>query len=281
MSGSYLQVSGTIRAGLDGEIAELCGLSGCQGSVFHPLPDGRERVVFYLGAGMPDRAEEIRMALAALGAVEISIEEKEVEDWLEVYRRELEPFEVGRRFWIDPDPDSGKSAPSGRLRLVMEPRMAFGSGSHETTQLMLKAMEKETLLGRSVLDIGSGSGILSLAALRLGAARAVGLDIDLQSVLVARQLLRDQEIELRPIYLAGSLDALAPSLFDLVLCNMLSRYFLPQLEEIASLAGECLLLSGLLREEEETVIRRSRALGLRPGDVLRLGEWSCLRLERT
>jgi len=280
MSGSYLQVSGTIRAGLDGEIADLCGSSGSQGSAFHPLPDGRERVVFYLGAEMPDRAEGIRKALEALGAVEISVEEKEVEDWLEVYRRELEPFEVGRLFWIDPDPDSGKSAPPGRLRLVMEPRMAFGSGSHETTQLMLEAMEKEVLQGRTVLDIGSGSGILSLAALRLGAAWTVGLDIDLQSVLVARQLLRDQEVALQPCYLSGSLDALTVRSFDLVLCNMLSRYFLPQLEEIVFRVGQSLLLSGLLQDEEALVIRRSRALGLETGDVLRHGEWSCLRMVR-
>lgn len=279
---AYVQISGSVAVGLDEEISELCSLYGCLGSEIRPLPGRRERVFLYLERSRAEVLPALREAFAQLGAEEIFIEERKAEDWLQNYRRNLEAFGVGQTWWIDPDPGGGRSAPTGRRRLVMEPRMAFGSGSHETTQLMLEAIETENLTKTRVLDVGSGSGILSLAALYCGAETVIGVDIDLQSVLVARQLVSDQDGDFQPHYVAGEIEALNDGQFDVVLCNMLSKYFLPLLRPITLRLkrGASLLLSGLLDDEKATVLERLNSRDLVLKDTARRGEWLRLRLEK-
>ncbi len=283
MSDSYLQVSVSLPAGSGEEISEICRIHRCLGSEFRAGGEGWERVLIYLKQEDSQVIPEIRSSLEKLGSRDILVEEREVEDWLENYRRNLKAFPVGRSWWIDPDPEGKRPVPEGRIRIVMEPRTAFGSGSHETTQLMLEALEGEELVGARVLDLGSGSGILSLAALACGAESVVGVDLDLQSVFVASQLLSDQDVNFRPLYIAGEIEALVEDLqCDFILCNMLSKYFFPLLEAMVSrlCPGGVLLLSGLLEEEEESVLERAKELDLVLKASAHCVEWALLRLER-
>ena len=104
-------------------------------------------------------------------------QEKEI-DWLKNWRENLKPFPVGERFYVIPERTDKKPVPAGRLPLYLEPGMAFGTGTHETTQLCLESLERELNPGDFCLDIGTGSGILAIAAAKLGARRVIGCDLD-------------------------------------------------------------------------------------------------------
>ena len=127
-------------------------------------------------------APELQAAFDPWGARWELVEER---DWVAVAHARLEPMMVGDRFFLAPvwrdDP-----APAGRMRIVVNPGMAFGTGAHETTQLCIEALERHLRPGAAVLDVGTGSGILSIAARMLGAGRVIACDIDPEAVAVAR-----------------------------------------------------------------------------------------------
>jgi ribosomal protein L11 methyltransferase len=147
-----------------------------------------------------------RRALLALypGARE-RIEEQR--DWVAESRDMLQPMEVGRRFFLVPEWRDDPT-PEGRFRIVVNPGMAFGTGVHETTRLCIEAMEDYLKPGMSVLDVGTGQGILARAARLLGAGRVVACDTDPIAVEIAGE------------GFIGSVDAVAPATADLVLANI-------------------------------------------------------------
>jgi ribosomal protein L11 methyltransferase len=147
----------------------------------------------------------------------------EGEDWLAAYRATVRPLAVGERLWIDPREPGAEPvpAPAGRLALSVPARTAFGTGSHASTRLALELLERLPLAGRSVLDVGTGSGILCLAALALGARSAIGFDLDLGAALLAGQHAR-LNAQAHTRFWAGPSAALASwARFDLVVVNAL------------------------------------------------------------
>jgi ribosomal protein L11 methyltransferase len=160
--------------------------------------------------------------------------------------------------------------------------MAFGTGSHESTQLMLCELEDLDLEGQAVLDVGCGSGILCLAALSRGAGSAMGLDIDPQSVWVARQIAMQQERPLKPAYVIASLAAFGGGGFDLVLCNMIAERFLPLLKAIRRLArkGATVIFSGILELQRAEVLRALAANGLQLVGERQLADWLSITARR-
>ncbi len=157
-----------------------------------------------------------------------------------------QPFEIGRRFRILP-PDAPASG-DGRLDLIIA-KGAFGSGEHETTASCLKALEDlSELQGARILDLGCGTGILALAALRLGAATALCLDINPDAVATARRNAELNGLAERTEFITGVLDDVAEQGFDLILANIYSDLLLDLAPALVSRArpGAILLLSGLL-----------------------------------
>lgn len=210
----------------------------------------------------------------------------EEEDWLESYRRQAQPLDVGKGFRIDPRepnlPDEAPdSPPSERFLIHVPARQAFGTGSHETTRLALELLERTQVTGQRVLDVGTGSGILSLAALALGARRVVGFDIDLPSVLLAGQYRRLNTWA--PDYFAGNLSALAGgSLFDIAVVNILPERILDQVPLLAAcLAERCeVILSGILESRGEEVLPVYEAFGFEVREQRQEGEWVAFRCRR-
>ena len=161
---------------------------------------------------------------------------------MEFAREDWEPIYVGEKFFVAP-PWLERPTPPGRFRLTLGNGRAFGTGRHESTQLMLSAMERCIAPGMTVLDVGAGSGILSLAAVQLGAIRVFGCDIYLESVFEAAHL---------PglCYFAGSADAVQDNLADFVLVNISARVIdaiAGDLKRVAKPNG-LLLLSGFVEE---------------------------------
>ncbi len=208
-------------------------------------------------------------------------------DWLADYRSRARPIPVGRRFTVDPrEPGEEEGAgrvglEPGRILLRLPARAAFGTGSHESTRLAIELLEEEPLAGRRVLDVGTGSGILAFAALALGAASAVGVEIDPEAALVAAQNRRLNDFA--PRFVAGRAAALAPrEPFDLVLANVLPEAILPELGELARLTrpGGRAILSGILEARAAEMGARLAAAGFRLRGHRVAGEWRALVGER-
>lgn len=173
------------------------------------------------------------------------------EDWVAKSRDSFGPIRVSGRLWIVP---SWSTAPEAdAVNLMLDPGLAFGTGSHATTRLCLRWLENRIAGGETVLDYGCGSGILAIAALKLGANRAVGIDIDADAVAVARANARRNGV-------AGEfLEGGSPLTFtaDLVVANILAnplKVLAPLLADRCRREGH-IALSGILAEQAEEVER--------------------------
>jgi len=206
--------------------------------------------------------------------VTVSCQREEQTDPLAAYREAAQPVDIGECFRVDPrDPHEPDAVPEaaagntsrGRWTLRIPARTAFGTGSHETTRLMLWLLESLELAGCSVLDVGTGSGILSFAALRLGARRVIGFDLDASSALVAGQNRLLNPWPEAPRFFAGRFSALRSSgRFDRVLVNVLPeriRGDRQRLVRCLAPAGQ-LVSAGALVADRREQIAGWRALGL-------------------
>lgn len=179
------------------------------------------------------------------------VETLEDRAWEREWLRDFGPMRFGRRLWVCP---SGHEPPGGDGVIVrLDPGLAFGTGTHATTALCLEWLDGIDLDGRTVLDYGCGSGILAIAALKLGAKRATGMDIDPQAVVASRQNAGDNDVADR-LTLAGS-DAAVEGRFDVVIANILAGPLAQFADSItARLArGGMLALSGVLCEQAHDV----------------------------
>jgi ribosomal protein L11 methyltransferase len=203
------------------------------------------------------------------------------EDWSETWKKGLGPLPVGRAFvrpsWID------APVPQGMVEIVLDPGMAFGTGTHPTTALCLGALSDllEARPGASVLDVGTGSGLLAIGARKLGAGRVAANDVDPVAVEVAGENAARNGAALE---LTGAPVGEIAGTFDLVVANILANTLVELAPAISARVapGGRVLLAGILAPQEDEVRSAYVALGLRPveGGDRRDGEWSLLQLER-
>jgi ribosomal protein L11 methyltransferase len=176
------------------------------------------------------------------------------EDWAHSWMAHYKPLPVGKNLWVVP---SWCEPPEpGAVNIILDPGLAFGTGDHPTTSLCLEWLAEQTLAGKTLLDYGCGSGILSIAALRLGAARACAVDIDAQALEVTRRNAAHNGIHaglqaMPPSELAPDLQA------DIVIANILFGTLIELAPEIVKRVrpGGWLVLSGLLGEDQATEVR--------------------------
>ncbi|PAV48066.1 50S ribosomal protein L11 methyltransferase [Pseudomonas sp. HAR-UPW-AIA-41] len=183
---------------------------------------------------------------------EHQIERIEDQDWERSWMDNFQPMHFGQRLWIVP---SWHEAPEPQaVNLLLDPGLAFGTGTHPTTSLCLQWLDGQALDGCSVLDFGCGSGILAIAALLLGAERAVGTDIDPQALEASRDNASRNGIaaERFPLYLPGDMPA---GTYDVVVANILAGPLVQLAPTISAHVrpGGRLALSGILAEQAEEV----------------------------
>jgi ribosomal protein L11 methyltransferase len=187
--------------------------------------------------------------IAGLAAApRFSLSEVADEDWVRKTQAQFTPIEIGARLWVGP---SWHQPPAGRVAVRLDPGLAFGTGTHPSTRLILNFLEKQIKGGERVLDYGCGSGILAIAAAKLGAARVDGVDVDTQAVETAIANARSNGIELR----AGLPEALPCGAYDIVVSNILAQplIVLAPLLAARTARGGRIALAGILQSQAAEV----------------------------
>ena len=212
------------------------------------------------------------------------------QNWMEAWKQHYQPILIGKQLvivpaWMDsPDPN--------RVAIKIDPGMAFGTGTHPTTQLCLELMEPIFVAMKhaspsQVIDVGCGSGILSIAAIKLGAKQALGVDIDAGSIENARENANANGVGEELILSVGSVEEIRRGKFlmdraPLVLANILApviiRLFEAGLADLLEQEGT-MILSGILQEQEGRVLEAGQRKGLRMNERRQMGDWVALTME--
>jgi len=199
-------------------------------------------------------------------------------DWTELWKEHYKPIRVGKRLivvpvWLKPELDSND------VPVYMDPGMAFGTGTHPTTQLCLALIEDHIKPNDNVLDVGCGSGILSIAAAKLSASSVLAIDIDSAAVHATNENANANGVAAKITAQLGSLSniQLPTSNFNLTIANILARVIIKLLDE-EGLANTIqrngiLILSGILEEQADNVIAALDKHGLKVIDKRQSGEW--------
>ncbi|NLY53705.1 MAG: 50S ribosomal protein L11 methyltransferase [Firmicutes bacterium] len=226
-----------------------------------PLEEVRLIAYLPVDSQLADKVESIRQSLAALadfdldpGRAEVSLSEVEDTDWATVWKEFYKPVAVGEKLLIKPSWEEIK--PTDRLVIELDPGMAFGTGNHPTTTMCLDILERYIRGGERVIDVGCGSGILSIAAARLGAAEVEALDYDPVAVRIARENVAINKVEGQVSVRESDLLQAASGPADIIVANIIARIIIELTPAVkAFLRSDGLFIaSGIIGERREQVI---------------------------
>lgn len=249
------------------------------------------------GAGMPmvkcylpvddridRRVEALRSALGRLNlspVPEVSARTVAEEDWANAWRAYYKPVHVGRRLVVKPSWEDYVTG-EGELVIEMDPGMAFGCGTHTTTSLCLKMLERYVRGGETVYDVGTGSGILAITAAKLGAGRVVAVDLDSVACRVAAENVERNGVGDWVHVMHGNLLDLVKEPAGLVVSNIIADVivgFAPDAARVLA-PGGIFIASGIVRERAAEVCAAVQATGLMVREQLEEGQWVALVAEK-
>lgn len=232
---------------------------------------GVSRVKFYVTDDEDGRVrlEDVQSGLEAFrtrvdkeaGSLRVTTKALQEEDWAHNWQKYYQPFPVGERLYVVPEWMRGQAVPEGRIPLYLNPGLIFGTGSHGTTRLCLEGVERYARPGDRVLDLGTGSGILSIAALLLGASSAVGCDIDPKASRVAAEnagfngITGAFRVETGNVIGDGDLRDQLAGRYQLVLANIIADVIIPLIPYVEHFLapGGVFLTSGIIQHRAEDV----------------------------
>lgn len=299
---SWLQVSFTVESEIAEAVAEVLGRFALNGVVIESdviyndaedegTPTGPVRVYGYLpvDAALEDTRQRLEEALWHLGQIQPLpkpvYQRIEDQDWMATWKQHYRPIVIGQRLMILPswlEPGS-----STRLVVRIDPGMAFGTGTHPTTQLCLELMERYVRPGEAMIDVGCGSGILSIGGVLLGATHVLAVDIDQAARRAARENAARNGVKDRIEIGVGSVREIlqgqysirrAPLVVVNILAPIILRLFEDRLENLLA-PGGTLLLSGILQEQVAEVIRAAGERSLRLVEQRQMGDWVALAFQ--
>ncbi len=263
-------------AGFDTDIlsAELHN-AGCMG-IYEKSDD--DWIVYLPGDWTPEHHQNIFSVLQRLNPAfdvsKLTIEKLPYQNWNAEWRKYFKPVQIGEKLWVRPPWENLPDGATGDA-IIIDPQMAFGTGHHETTKLMIQLMQSLDLQEKAILDLGTGSGILAIAARKLGAASVIGIDIDPEAIDNAEHNLQLNKTNGVEVYV-GNISYVVGQKFPVILANIQFHI----LEPIADALYECLqnegklLISGILATEAERFVSIFQRIGFTPESQSTLGEWS-------
>jgi ribosomal protein L11 methyltransferase len=211
-------------------------------------------------------------------------------DWATAWKEHYRPFRVGKRILIRPswfDAEAGaetttESAGTDDVVLLLDPGMAFGTGLHPTTQKCLRALEQIVQPGQQVLDVGTGSGILAIAAVKLGAANVLGVDIDELAVKTAVANAEQNQVSDQVVIWQGDLSSVPARQWDVVLVNILAPVIIGLLNNggLMNYVAESgwLVLSGIIESQADDVEHAVAEAGGRVVETLSVRDWVTMKV---
>lgn len=199
------------------------------------------------------------------------------EDWATAWKKYYFPTKIGERLVVVPSWETYEKG-ENEVVLTMDPGMAFGTGTHETTQLCMRLLEENVVPGAALLDIGTGSGILAVSALLLGAGRAVGVDIDEVAVRVAGENAAANGVSNRVDFIAGDLAEKVTGKFSIVTANIVADVIIRLIPDLYRFLepGSVFIASGIIDARENDVTAALEAAGYRVSKRLASGGWVAL-----
>ena len=248
--------------------------------------DGRVLLRTYITTGSRQRMARIDVGIRLVGSIEpigdlVVRELPEDEDWMNSWKSHFKILRIGRHLvikptWLELDSDIGPDD----IIIELDPGIAFGTGYHPTTATCLQAMEQHLTPGMTVLDLGSGSGILTIAAIKLGAQQVIALDIDSQAVSAARRNFKRLGINKQVRLARGSVPhpTAGPKSIDLALANISARGVVDRSPFIltALKPSGLFIASGLLNTQKQEVVDALEPLGFSPISEWPQDEWMTL-----
>ena len=247
------------------DAGEVLGLLG-DPSVPGAWQDGRTiRLYWPSQHWTSDHLAHLRQTLRRLteqGVVEpdIVVHSLPDQDWNRQWAQSVKPLRVGKRIIIRPSWERMEPIEE-QIEIVLDPKQAFGTGHHATTSLLLEWLEEDIRGGESVLDVGTGSGLLAMVALRLGASRAVGVDHDPEAIDCAREYAAANGFGPELALQCGTLTA-SLNTYDVVLANLDRGTLLELIQPLAASTGMMLLVSGLLIDQRDEIVVALADFGL-------------------
>ncbi len=220
---------------------------------------------------LEETAQRIFAIYDQMAPAEIAVREVFPEDWLAEWKQHWKPTEIGR-FVVTPPWIEVEDA--NKIVIRIEPKMAFGTGTHETTRLCLKALSEEGVAGDGFLDVGTGTGILSIAAAKITdkSCSIFGCDTDEDSITAARENAEQNGVAERIEFAVGELTRDAPK-YGTVVANVTLDVILPILDLLIEKATEKLILSGILKTQEREIVEALAARGFTAQRIQTDGEW--------
>ena len=255
---------------------ELMKMAHCETAVKFYLPDNPQgyetlnQIKADLGKLQADQEID-------LGDLSVTISYQEEEDWETAWKKYYRPIMVSDTLAVVPEWEdfAGKE---GQIILRMDPGMAFGTGTHETTALCLETLDGLVKGGERVLDIGTGSGILAIAALKLGAAKAEGVDIDPMCVRTAGENAALNGVQNDLTVLVGDLSEKATGVYDVICANIVANAIIHLVPNVPALLAKhgTFLASGIIDTRKDEVIAAVQAAGLALREVKEKNGWVAL-----
>lgn len=241
---------------------------------------GVNKIIFYLQIDNYGKPVEIVNCLkTAANENEISIDIKNEtvyeKDWSEGWKKYFKPIKITDRITIKPEWENYVNKKNDEVVIEINPGMAFGTGTHETTAMCIELLEQYVDENTDVLDVGCGSGILSIAAAKLGAKSITGIDIDKTVVEVAKKNVDINGLSNKVHIISGDLTKNITRKVDIVVANIMAEIIISMSKDIHNnLKGrKIFIVSGILIEKQKTVIDSLRENGFKILKLLKKGEW--------
>ena len=223
-----------------------------------------------------EKVKEIKDMGIDVGEGKVEAEKMYEQDWANNWKKYYKPTRVGDRIVIKPIWEDYKEK-DGDLVVELDPGMAFGTGEHETTRMCIKALEKYTKEDSTIFDVGCGSGILAIVSAKLGAKKAVGVDLDPVAVESAKENVSFNNLDNIEI-LEGNLLDVIDGKADIVVANIIAEIICVLTEDVSKALkeGGYFITSGIIHDRVDMVTEKLNECGFEVVEINKDGEWNCI-----